>query len=368
MKDRFERYLDDRNRYFDSVLRLGRRDFMKAASVAAAGAMATSDLLPHSFQPVDVVHAAAPEKSFSFAYVSDTHLYEKKLNERFIRAAIKAIDDVNAMSPQPDFVLFGGDLAQLGQPGEIAEGAQLLKALKPKTYMMVGEHDWYLDMGEGWRKNFGKDTYSFDHKGVHFVVLNSVIVEDYWTGPKLSPMDRMLAMAQLDNPNGRPFTVGAPQRDWLKNDLAKLAPTTPLIVFSHSPLYKIHKSWNFWTDDAEDVQKLLQPFSNVTVIHGHTHQMLTNRIGNIHFHGLLSTAWPWPYAPQGLPKLTVRMNRSDPFDEFDGCGSGGVDVLQAGHVDKRYGLWSRNPVRVSAAYLDSDGAADKPARETDVNY
>ena len=38
--------------------------------------------------------------------------------------------------------------------------------------MMVGEHDWYLDMGEKWRELFGKDTYSFDHKGVHFVVLN----------------------------------------------------------------------------------------------------------------------------------------------------------------------------------------------------
>ena len=124
--------------------------------------------------------------------------------------------------------------------------------------MMVGEHDWYLDMGDEWRKRFGKDTYSFDHKGVHMVVLNSVIVEDYWTGPKMTPMERMLAMAQLDNPNGRPFTVGAAQRDWLKNDLAKVKPDTPIIVFSHSPLYKIYKPWNFWTDDAEQVQQILR--------------------------------------------------------------------------------------------------------------
>jgi Icc protein len=62
------------------------------------------------------------------------------------------------------------------------------------------------------------------------------------------------------------------------------------------------------------------------------------------------------------------MNRSDPFDELDGCGDGSVDVLAAGHVDKRYNLWSRNPVTVSAAYLDADGASDRPAAETDVNY
>lgn len=368
MKDRFDKYLEERQAYFDRVLRLGRRDFLKASSVAAAAALASGKFLPHSFQPVDVVHAQGPDRSFRFAYISDSHLYEKALNERFVRSILKAVDDVNAMNPQPDFILYGGDLAQLGQPKELQEGAQILKALKAPVKMMVGEHDWYLDMGENWRKHFGKDTYSFDHKGVHFVVLNSVIVEDYWTGPKLTPMQRMLAMAQLDNPNGRPFTVGAPQRDWLKNDLAVVKPETPVIVFSHSPLYKIYKSWNFWTDDAEEVQKLLQPFKSVTVIHGHTHQMLTNRIGNIHFHGMLSTAWPWPYAPQGLPKLLVRMNRSDPFDEFDGSGDGTIDVLKAGHVDKNYNLWSRNPVKVSAAYLDSNGATAKPARETDVNY
>ena len=27
---------------------------------------------------------------------------------------MRAVDDVNAMDPQPDFVLYGGDLAQLG--------------------------------------------------------------------------------------------------------------------------------------------------------------------------------------------------------------------------------------------------------------
>ena len=65
-------------------------------------------------------------------------------------------------------------LAQLGQPKELEEGGQILKALKAPVRMMVGEHDWYLDMGEVWRKQFGKDTYSFDHKGVHFIVLDNV--------------------------------------------------------------------------------------------------------------------------------------------------------------------------------------------------
>ena len=100
--------------------------------------------------------------------------------------------------------------------------------------------------------------------------------------------------------------------------LGRSAHATPLIVFSHSPLYKYYRNWNFWTDDADEVQAILRPYQHVTVIHGHTHQLLTNRIGNICFHGMLSTAWPWPYAPTGLPPLTVQMDRADPFDQFDG--------------------------------------------------
>ena len=365
MKDRYEQYIEKRDEYFQRIQRLNRRDFMRASGVAAAGAAISGAFSPHSFQPVDVQAAG---QSFRFAYISDSHLYEKSMNERFVRSILKAVDDVNALTPQPDFILYGGDLAQLGQPKELEEGGQILKALKAPVRMMVGEHDWYLDMGEQWRKQFGKDTYSFDHKGVHFVVLNSVVVEDYWTGPKMTNMERMLAMAQLDNPNGRPFTVGDAQRDWLKNDLAAVPVDTPVIVFSHSPLYKMYKKWNFWTDDAEQVQALLAKFKTVTVIHGHTHQMLTNKIGNIHFHGMLSTAWPWPYAPQGLPKLTVRMNRSDPFDEFDGCGDGSINVAATGRVDKNFNFWSRNPITVPAAYLDSDGMLSKPPRESDINY
>jgi Icc protein len=131
-------------------------------------------------------------------------------------------------------------------------------------------------------------------------------------------------------------------------------------VFSHSPLYKYYRPWNFWTDDAEDVQAILARFSRVAVVHGHTHQLLTNRIGNIHFHGMLSTAWPWPYAPEGLPALTVQMNRADPFNPNDALGDGSVRVNPDGLVDKLYNLWNRNPVQVASAYLASAGKTATP--------
>ena len=124
--------------------------------------------------------------------------------------------------------------------------------------MMVGEHDWFLDLGDKWQELFGPPTYSFDHKGVHVSSLMSVHEKDFWTARKMTPEQRMQTVAGLDNGMQSRFEVGDEQREWLKNDLAKVPTTTPLLVFSHSPLYKYYRNWNFWTDDADQVQAILQ--------------------------------------------------------------------------------------------------------------
>jgi len=363
------RYMEERERALRGLGGLSRRGFLKVSAAAAAGAAAlVSGVSPHSFVPVSVANAQPGKReAFRFAYISDSHLYEEKVNDRFVRGLLRAVDDVNRMSPQPDFVLYGGDLAQLGQASELQLGAQILKTLKAPVKMMVGEHDWFLDLGEKWRELFGPPMYSFDHKGVHFVVLMSVVEKDFWTARKLTPMERMKTVAGLDNGAQSPFEVGAEGRTWLEQDLAKVPATTPVIVFSHSPLYKLYKKWNFWTDDAEQVQAALKKFQRVTVIHGHTHQLLTNRLGNIHFHGMLSTAWPWPYAPEGMPELTIQMDRPDPFDPNDGCGDGLFDVHEDALVDSIYRLWNRNPVTVKATYV-ATGKTDRPRTNNRRGY
>jgi len=362
-------YYQERQSLFDGLQRLDRRSFMKV-SLAAVGAALTQGVQfhPFSFAPVRVAQAQGKGESFRFAYLSDSHLYERTLNDRFVRSLLRGVDDVNRMDPPPDFILYGGDLAQLGQPKELDLGAEILKNLKVPVRMMVGEHDWFLDMGEKWRALFGEPTYSFDHKGVHFVVLHSVYEDDFWTARGMTPMERMQTVAGLDNGIQSRFKVGEEQREWLKKDLEQVESGTPLIVFSHSPLYKYYKPWNFWTEDADEIQAILKRFNNVVVIHGHTHQLLTNRIGNIHFHGMLSTAWPWPYAPEGLPELTVQMNRADPFDPNDGCGDGYSQVHPNGLIDKVYNLWNRNPITVSRTYLTSKGAKDHPAKPNLVSF
>ncbi len=361
------RHYEERDMLFRGLHNLDRRSFVKVSLAAAAAVAAKGLAHPFSFMPIDVAYGATDD-FFRIAYISDSHLYDRQVNDRFVRQLLRAVDDVNGLDPQPDFVLYGGDLAQLGRPTELTLGAQILKNVKAPTRMMVGEHDWYFDMGEKWRELFGEPTYSFDHKGIHFVVLNSVIEKDFWTSRGMTPEQRMQTVAGLDNGIQSRFTVGDEQRAWLQKDLAKVPKSTPLVVFSHSPLYKYYRNWNFWTDDADQVQAILKPFNRVTVIHGHTHQLVTNRIGNIAFHGMLSTAWPWPYAPEGLPPLTIQMDRPDPFNPNDGLGDGEVHVSPQGLVDKIYNLWNRDPVRISAAYVSSGGKKDPPAKPNLTSY
>jgi len=365
------KHYEERDSFFADLARLGhldRRAFMKIAGISAGIAAAKGLITPHGFQLVEMAHAEGVNQGFKFAYISDTHLYAEKVNDRFVRSILKAVDDVNALDPQPDFVLFGGDLAQLGKKEELDLGAQILKSVKAPVKMMVGEHDWFLDMGEHWQSLFGAPHYSFDHKGVHFVTLMSVQEKDFWTPLGFTPEQRMHTVAGLDNGTQSRFEVGDEGRAWLKADLAKIDRKTPVVVFSHSPLYKYYRNWNFWTEDADQVQQILGKFERVTVIHGHTHQMLQNHIGNIDFYGMLSTAWPWPYAPEGLPKLTVQMNRPDPFNAFDGCGDGQFDVAASGMIDKLYNLWNRNPVTVRGTYLESGGTKDRPPATTLASY
>jgi len=329
------------------TLHLNRREFLKGA-----GALAAVSCLPVSM--VELAFADK-KKNFTFAYISDAHIQHiggAKFVRNWDRGLIRAVAETNLLVPKPDFVVFGGDLAQLGKREELDHGAEMLDKLSYKVYSVMGEHDYYLDLGEYWSKLYGKQYYSWDHKGVHFITLNSVLTYDEWTHERWpSAQQRMLEMAGLDNPNGSPFMVGETQREWLKKDLAKISKDTPVVLFSHSPIQKIYKGWNFWTEDAEDVQALLKPFTDVTVIYGHVHQVQYNQIANISFHSVMATAWPWPYpesyaqAKSHLPKLTVPMNRADPFFERDATGWQFIDVA-SGRVTVEYNLYNNQNRKV----------------------
>ena len=74
------KYREEREGFFRNLNNLDRRSFLRV-SAAASGVVSCP-----SFQSVAVAGqtAAVPRNTpFRFAYISDSHLYEKKVNDRF---------------------------------------------------------------------------------------------------------------------------------------------------------------------------------------------------------------------------------------------------------------------------------------------
>jgi Icc protein len=348
----------------DPKLRITRRMFIHRSLLTGAAVSAASFGWFPIINTLDFAYGA--EEPFKFAWISDAHLYPKSVNTRFVDQAVRAVKEVQAMNPPADFLIFGGDLAQLGRTEELELGNQILKEVKAKKVFIPGEHDWYYDMGAKWRNLFGKPNWVFDHKGVRFVGLDTISrAPDYWSAKKMTPEERMAHMATLDGTVAGPWAgVGRDQLQWLHNVLADWDKSRPVVVFSHNPLYEYYPPWNFWVRDWREVDEVLKPYSNVTNIHGHVHQVLYNEIGTMRSIGMLATAWPWPYAPRGVPALTKAMIRVDPGDTFDGRGWGNLTVTSEGRVDNEYVMWGRKIVygvaQVDAGTGDNDNQILRP--------
>ena len=332
----------------DPELKITRRTFIHRSCLTGAATVAQTFAWWPLLNTMDVAFGA--EAPFKFAWISDTHLYPKSLNTRFVDKTVRAATEVQAMTPPADFLIFGGDLAQLGKIEELELGNEILKEVKIRKVFIPGEHDWYLDMGKKYRELFGEPSWSFDHKGVRFIGLDTVSrAPDYWSIKKMSPEERMAHMSVLDGTVAGPWAgVGRDQLDWLQKTLANWDRNRPVIIFSHNPLYEYYPPWNFWVRDWRDVNEVLKPYTKVTNIHGHCHQVLYNEIGTMRSIGMLATSWPWPYAPEGVPKLTKPMIRVDAGDHFDGVGWGKIDVSAQDKVEAEYVMWGRKQVFVQS--------------------
>jgi len=278
---------------------------------------------------VDVARAEDSMNSkvtpFRFAILTDAHLFSIP-DHKFDSTLADSVDKVMSMNPLPDFVAYCGDIAQNGRDDQLVKGRTILSKLTMPIQYIPGEHDWYLDLGTAWRGHFGKPTWSFDHKGVHFIGMNSILVRDFWTAAQMSPQDRMTIMEMLESPICGPWGVRAEQLEWLQKDVQNLSTDTPVVVFTHSPLWDYYPRWNFQTEDAPEIRAILSKFERVMSFHGHVHHTIYNKIGNMSSVGSLSTSWPWPYPDVKLAYPETRMYRSDPVNFEDGEGTQYIDL------------------------------------------
>ncbi|MGF6885578.1 3',5'-cyclic AMP phosphodiesterase CpdA [Nocardia sp. GAS34] len=220
---------------------------------------------------------AAPRPDLRFAQISDSHIgFQGTANADVAATFTEAIGQVNALGYQPDFVIHTGDLTHLATPAQFDQVYQMLNGLHtPHVFTVPGEHDSTDDAGQKYRSVFGRGTrgdgwYSFDIAGVHLIGLVNT-----------------LNLRNLGH-------LGPDQLDFVRKDVAGLSSDTPIVVFSHIPLFAMYPQWGWGTDDAAQVLSYLRRFSSVTCLNGHVHQLFTKTDGNITFYSGTTTAYPLP--------------------------------------------------------------------------
>ena len=293
---------------------IDRRGFLKCMAWAGTGVLwsVSGGLLSSRVLEAATADGAA---DFSFVQISDSHIgFNKEANKDVIGTLQRAIAKINALPVRPDFILHTGDLSHLSEAEEFDALEQNLKSIKTGGIFYVpGEHDVLSDNGVLYRERFGKNTlgegwYSFDRKGVHFVgLVNVVNIREGGLG-----------------------VLGADQLEWLKNDLAPLASSTPIVVFAHIPLWAVYPQWGWGTDDAEQALGFLRRFGSVSVLNGHIHQTVRKVEGNITFHTAMSTAFPQP-APGTAPK-------AGPMKVEAGRLSSVLGITQVNYVEGNHSL------------------------------
>jgi 3',5'-cyclic-AMP phosphodiesterase len=267
--------------------RIDRRGFLECmAWTGTAVVWTASSGVPSSRLAAPASAAEAPTGAFSFVQISDTHVgFKGQANSDAAATLQQVIDRVNALPLRPAFVLHTGDQTHGQKAGAFDTVAELLKGVKTeRVFYVPGEHDVFLDGGKEYLSRYGKGTVdgrgwqSFDYKGTHFVGLVNVL---RYKGEGMG-------------------SLGQEQIEWLEKDVGGLSGSTPIVVFSHVPLWAVYPQWGWTTEDAQRALGYLRRFGSVTVLNGHIHQVLQKVEGTVTFHTAMSTAFPQP-APGSAP-------------------------------------------------------------------
>jgi hypothetical protein len=255
---------------------------------------------------------AAAKNAFTFVQISDTHIgFHKDANPDVVGSFRRAAGEINALPQAPALVVHTGDVSHLSKPEELGQAKELLAEIHvDRVHTVPGEHDALDDGLTGYLKVFDHDGkarawYSFDQGGVHFIGLSNVL--NFKLGTLTSFGDEQLA--------------------WLKQDLAGVKHSTPVVVLAHIPMWTVYAPWGWGTADSDQALALLRPYGSVTVLNGHIHQVLQKVEGNVALHTAMSLAYPLPTPGQ------------------EGIGEPGPLKVPAGELGKRLGTRQLTIVR-----------------------
>jgi outer membrane protein assembly factor BamB len=192
---------------------------------------------------------AAKVPDFTFLQASDVHTPMPQSRDTLAR--VRGLGEINLEPfgltvPKPSFAIVTGDMTEFG--GGNGWWETFLSYWKDSTlpmYPTLGNHDntWHANIKPLRGLGFNP-YYSFDREGCHFVSL-------------------MTATAQDPRPS-----IGEEQILWLKKDLEKIRPNTPVFVFFHHPLPGSEFASSY---DWERLLDILHGYNTVLLLAGHSH-------------------------------------------------------------------------------------------------
>jgi 3',5'-cyclic-AMP phosphodiesterase len=264
-----------------------RRKFLQ--TLAAASAAAAFPGIPLLNQGVADAAAAAIAKpqpapaSFDFVFFTDTHIQPELDAAHGCRMAFAKI-----AAAKPEFAICGGDMVYDALDVTRTRADMLFDiyqrtedAIKVPLRHAIGNHDLYgilaksgatpTDPGYG-KKMFedrigARTYYSFDHRGYHFIVLDSIF-----------PTPDRLWEGRIDDA----------QLQWLAHDLAAIAPAAPIIVITHVPLITGYLAYGPKPDGTPRYDTVSVANSAAVIALFANHNVLAVFQGHLHINELVN--------------------------------------------------------------------------------
>jgi 3',5'-cyclic AMP phosphodiesterase CpdA len=247
---------------------------------------------------------AKSTESFSFGFFTDIHLNANSKN--CFAGFNQAITVAN--TKHLDFILTGGDNCDIDGLNNNTTAhelygrfADVIKKSPIPFYPAIGNHDRFWGVGKEdplycqglWEKYTGcKRYYSFNHKGWHFIVLDT-------------------SNSSVDNE----------QKQWLSNDLTSTRPDIPTVVIVHVPFLTVYypalegRYTNADTfSNFKEIWDMFKGRNLKLVLQGHQHLYEEIKVLGVQFitgGSVCASWWGGPYHGTQEGFLNVKISASN---------------------------------------------------------